>query len=228
MPRLALAAKLLAALLAALVFWPALARAQAEPAPEGYVPPGHTEPEAPPPSPIKWRIAADGRPSVALRSPQGIPTVGWGAGVQVTRALIDVGRLRVGVGADFGYERFGDVFFSEPDTSHHLAFMTFAGLLVLDAMLGRVRPYVAAGGGFAVAWYFQPDPHSMTPFANSNTVVGLVVLEAGLSVMVYKDVDIGVAGHFDLTFSSQSLGQPPFAVFSGGVFSPRIQIGFRF
>jgi hypothetical protein len=215
-------------LLAVLLLAPALAHAQAEPAPEGYVPPGHSEPEAPPPSPLKWRIAADGRPSIALHEPNGLPTVGWGAGVQVTRALIDFGRLRFGVGADFGYERFGDLTFSEPDFSHHLAFMTFAGLLVLDAMLGRVRPWFAAGAGLSVAWYFQPNPDPRQPPTNVNTVVPVVELELGLSVEVYHNVDIGLAGHLDLTFSSLSVGVPTFTVFEGGAFSPRLQIGFRF
>jgi len=211
-----------------LLLAPALARAQAEPAPEGYVPPGKSEPEAPPPSPLKWRIAVDGRPAIALRSPQGVPTVGWGAGAQVTRALIDVGRIRFGVGADFGYVRFGPLTFPEPDPNQHLAHMTFAALVVLDAMLGRVRPWFAAGAGLSVAWYFQPSPMPGLPITNINTVVPVVELELGLSVEVYRHVDIGVAAHLDLTFSNDAVGIPPYTVFEGGAFSPRFELGFRF
>ena len=60
------------------------------------------------------------------------------------------------------------------------------------------------------------------------TVVPVVQLELGVSVAVYKNIDIGVAGHIDLTFSSLSVGSPPFKVFDGGFFSPRLEVGFRF
>src|SRR5947209_2347284 len=108
-----------------LLLAPALARAQAEPAPEGYVPP----------RPLKWRIAADGRVPIVLREPAGLPTAGWGAGAQVTRSLIEVGRIRFGVGADFGYARFAnDLVVRQPDFTQHLAHMTFAALFVFDAI----------------------------------------------------------------------------------------------
>jgi len=215
--------------LACLLFAPALARAQAEPAPEGYVPPGHHEPEAPPPSPLKWRIAADGRVPVALREPTGLPTSGWGAGAQVTRSLIDVGRIRFGVGVDFGYARFeNDLVVRQPDQSLHLAHMTFAALFVFDAIVGRVRPWLAAGAGLSAAWYFQPNPDPREPPTDVRTVVPLVALEAGLSVAIYRNIDLGVAAHLDLTFSSLSVGVPAYMVFSGGVFSPRFEVGFRF
>ena len=220
--------------LAAIVAYCAIASqtnawAQAEPAPPGYVPPGHHEPEAPPPSPLKWRIAADGRIPIPWREPQSLPSVGWGAGVQITRALVDIGRIRFGVGADFGYSRIStSPSVSVPDLSEHLAEMTFAGLFVFDAIVGAVRPWFAAGAGIVVGWYFQPNPNPMQPPTDAQTVLPLVTLELGISYAVYKGIDIGLAAHLDLTFSSLSVGIPPFRVFDGGIFAPRIQLGFRF
>lgn len=208
---------------------PRPARAQAELAPEGYVPPGKREPEPPPPSPLKWHIAADGRAPVALRQGPGLPSVGWGAGVQVTRALVDFGRIRFGVGADFGYARFSpDLSVPSPDFSHHLAHMTFAGLLVFDAIVGIVRPWFAVGAGVSAAWFYQRNPDPMQPPADVRTVVPVVELEVGVALAVYRGIDIGLAGHLDLTFSSLSAGFPPSAVFAGGMFSPRLEVGFRF
>lgn len=207
----------------------ATAYAQAEPAPPGYVPPGHHEPELPPPSPLKWHVAADARIPIPIREPQSLPSVGWGAGAQITRALIDLGRIRFGVGADFGYSRIsssGSV--ATPDFSHHLGEMTFAGLLVFDAIVGAVRPWLAGGAGIAVAWYFQPNPNPMQPPTDVQTVVPVVMLDLGISYAVYHGIDVGVAAHLDLTFSSLSVGTPPFTVFDGGIFAPRIQLGFRF
>ena len=85
---------------------PALAWAQAEPAPPGYVPPGQHEPEPPPPSPCSWHIAVNARLAVPLGTiPPNLAPVGYGGGIQITRALIDFGRMRLGVGTDFAYQR---------------------------------------------------------------------------------------------------------------------------
>ncbi|MCA1664090.1 MAG: hypothetical protein LC659_07470, partial [Myxococcales bacterium] len=94
-----------------LLLVPALARAQAEPAPEGYVPPGHEAPAGPPPAAEKNHIAASARLAVPMGGQlPGIAPVGFGAGVQLSRALVDVGRMRFGGGFDFGYLRVGDDF----------------------------------------------------------------------------------------------------------------------
>jgi hypothetical protein len=207
---------------------PATARAQAEPAPEGYIPPGKTEPEPPPPSPLKWHIGADGRAPIAFRTPPGLPSVGWGAGAQVTRALVDLRRIRFGAGLDFGYARFSNEFVvRQPDQTHHLAHMTFAAIAVFDAIVGRLRPWFTAGVGLSAAWYYLPQT-ATNPVVDIQTVVPVVQLELGLSVEVWRGIDIGVAGHLDLTFSSLSVGSPPLAVFDGGFFSPKLQVGFRF
>lgn len=215
-------------LLAALVLLtaPALARAQAEPAPPGYVAPGH-EPEPPPPSPYKWHVAVDARFVAALKKPSGVPGVGWGAGVQISRALISFGRGRLGVGADFGYQRFQrgyDV--TVPPHHPFLSHMTFAGILVIDGIFDRLRPWGSVGGGFSVARYVAAGAPGM-PY-DVDGIVPLVQLGAGLDVAVWRFLEIGLAGQLDFTFSSTTSGMPPTAVFDGGAFVAKFEVGFRF
>lgn len=207
---------------------PATARAQAEPAPPGYVAPGH-EPEPPPPSPYKWHVAVDARLGVPLAQPPGVPSVGWGAGVQATRALVDFGRGRFGVGADFGYQRFQagyDV--TVPPEHPFLSHMTFAALLVLDGIFGRLRPWATLGGGLSVARFVQGNPDDPQRPFDVQAVVPLVQLGVGLDVAVWRFIEVGAAGQLDLTFSDESTGAPPTTVFAGGVFAARLEVGFRF
>jgi hypothetical protein len=208
--------------LACLLLVPALARAQAEPAPEGYVPPGKEAPPPPPPAAEKNHLAANARLAVPLGGQlPGIPAVGFGAGVQLSRALVNVGRMRFGVGFDFGYLRAGDDF-------NQVANWTFAALGVLDGIFGRVRPWVAVGAGIAVGQFRQPaaDP-SMPPLAITG-VLPLVQLSLGLDIAVSRGVEIGIGGEFDLTFSSLVVGSPPARPFDPGMFAARLGIGFRF
>jgi opacity protein-like surface antigen len=209
---------------ACLLLVPALALAQAEPAPEGYVPPGKREPEAPPPSPLKWHISVNARLAVPLATvPPDLAPVGYGGGVQVTRALLDIGRMRLGVGADFAYQRIPD------STVEFLAHTTFAALVVLDGIFGRVRPWLAAGAGLSVATYEKPAlPPAMPQAIDSNPVLPLVQVGLGVDVEVTRNVDIGLAGEFDFTFSSLTVGAPPVQTFQPGLFSVRLGIGFRF
>ncbi len=206
-----------------LLLLPALAWAQAEPAPPEYVPPGQHEPEAPPPSPLKWHLAANARLVVPLgATPPDLAPVGWGGGVQLTRALVDLGRMRFGVGADFAYERV------QHSSDEFLSHMTFAALAVLDGIFGRVRPWLTAGVGLSVAEYRKPATEVMPTAINVDTVVPLVQLALGLDVELARNVDIGVGGALDLTFSSLTVGAPPVEAFQPGLFSVRLGIGFRF
>jgi hypothetical protein len=211
---------------------PTSAWAQAEPAPPGYVPPGKHKPEEPTPSPLKWHVAVDARLAVPMATTTtGLPPVGWGAGVALSRALVEFGRMRFGVGADFAYQRVQhDKQTTIPfgPTQQFLSHMTFAGLLVLDGILGRVRPWLAAGAGLSVAQYRDPPADAMKMDVNANAVVPLVQLGLGLGVELRHNVDLGVGGQFDLTFSSLSVGAPPQQPFQPGLFSVRLDLGFRF
>ena len=202
---------------------PALAYAQAEPAPPEYVPPGHREPEPPPPSPFKWHLSANARLAVPLgKMPPDLAPVGYGGGVQITRALVEIGRMRFGVGGDFAYQRI------PRSTDEFLSHMTFAALAVLDGWFGRVRPWIAVGAGLSVAEYRKPATEVMPIAIDVNTVTPLVEGALGLDVMIARNVDIGLGGELDLTFSSLTVGAPPVQAFQPGLFSVRLGIGFRF
>jgi hypothetical protein len=209
---------------------PRRACAQAEPAPPGYVPPGG-EPVEPPPSPLKWHIAVDARVVVPLATPpSALPPVGWGAGIQMTRALVDLGRLRFGLGADFAYLRLEHTHKKPliPDDKQLLGNTTFAGLLVLDGIFDRLRPWLAAGGGFSVAQYRDPANGDMPMTTDVLAVVGLIQVALGLDIALYKNVELGLGGQFDFTISDRQLGSPPVRLFAPGFFSGRVGVGFRF
>jgi len=210
--RLALALCLLAV--------PVVARAQAEPAPAGYVPPGH---EAPPPPPgPRNHIAATGRLGVVLGTrPPGLPAVGGGGGVQLSRALVDVGRMRLGVGFDFAYVR-------SESNGQLLANWTFAALAVLDGIFGRLRPWLSLGGGLGIGQYHVPAMSAMEPEINIVGALPLLQGALGLDVEVMDGVEVGFGGEIDLTFSSTTLGSPPRQPFAPGFFAARAGIGFRF
>jgi hypothetical protein len=210
--------------IAFLLLLPALAWAQAEPAPPGYIPPGRHEPASPPPSPYKWHIALDARLAVPLGNmPPHLRPVGYGGGVQVTRALVDVGRMRFGVAGDFAYQRI-----PSSQSDEFLSHMTFAALAVLDGWFDRVRPWLAAGAGLSVAEYRLPATVAMPMAIDSNNVVPLVEVGLGLDVELARNIDVGVAGEFDFTFSSLTVGAPPVTAFQPGLFSVRLGVGFRF
>lgn len=210
---------------------PSRAWAQAEPAPPEYVPPGHEKP-APPPSPYRWHIGVDADLAVPLGAlPPSLPPVGWGAAVQIARALADLGRLRLGLGASFAYRRVQhDKTSAIPfgDTQQFVSHMTFAGLLMLDGIFGRVRPWLGVGGGVSVAQYQNPATEPSQSATNLGAVLPLIQVAAGVGVEVWKHMDIGLAGEIDPTFSSVAIGMPARTVFSPGLFALRLGAGFRF
>jgi hypothetical protein len=219
------------ALVATLLALPARVEAQAEPAPPEYVPPGHEKPP-PPPSPYRWHIGVDAQLVAPLGArPPSLPSVGWGAGVQLSRALVDLGRLRFGLGASFGYHRVQhDITTTIPfgDTQEFLSHMTFAGLLVLDGIFGRLRPWLGAGAGVSVAQFRNPPATASQASINLQEVVPLVTIALGLDVEVYKRIEVGLSGEVEPTFSSTSLGTPPRTPFSPGLFALHLGVGFRF
>jgi hypothetical protein len=195
------------------------------------VPPGH-EPEPPLPSPHKWHIAVDARLAVPLGArPAGLPPVGWGAGVAMSRALVDLGRLRFGLGVDFAYQRVQHDKHSEVtlgDVQQFTSHMTFAGLLVFDGIFGRLRPWLALGGGLSVARYDDPPTTGKQVEISAGDEVPLVQLAAGLGIEITHGIDLGLGGQLDLTFSSRQAETPPVQLFAPGLFSLRADVGFRF
>jgi hypothetical protein len=195
--------------LALVALLPSLALAQAEPAPEDYVPPGRTKPLPPPEPPThegpeappKWHAAIAPHLVVRFGSvPADIPVIGYGGGVSISRALLPFGRvLRLGVGADFGYDRL-------PGPSTFIAHATFAAMVVVDANVGpqkRVRPWLAAGGGISAAQFRIDDPNPAKA-KDIFSAAGLVKVALGFGVRVWRWLEIGLRGELDFTFASQS------------------------
>ena len=220
--------------------------AQAEPAPDDYVPPGHfrSQPVGEPPVkpyPKPWLIAVDASLPFTLGtvSPT-LPPVGWGAGLTIARALLNYGHLRLGIGAQFAYQRLQHEKHSEVvfgDLTQAVAHTTFAGMLFVDEIFGRVRPWFDIGGGFSVAQYFDPGTDGTMQDVTAVAVVPLLQLAAGVSVEIKRGIELGLGGHFDLTFSDIDRGPPVpmgeqstplHTVFAPGLVSVRLQLGFRF
>jgi hypothetical protein len=231
--------------------------AQAEPAPPGYEPPGGRAPSVPPPSSpsspyvpppagvrdwsqLKWHVSVAADLNLRLGSaPEGLPALGYGGGVQVTRALAPLGRARFGIGAEFNYARFShDKANAIGPSTQYLGQAAFAGLLVVDGLTNRLHPWLAVGGGFSVGNYqdppvqrmpMDPSPPGTMPMGVSEVAVaGLLTAGLGLDVRVYESVEVGVRSDVNLTFSSKQVGMPPREVFSPGWLSFAVGVGFRF
>jgi hypothetical protein len=216
-----------------LLLLPQLAWAQAEQAPESYRPP--RQPGMPQPQEAaqrqadsklpKWHIAVAPHFNVLLAEPlKGLPRYGYGAGVQVTRALVPIGRARFGVGADFAYDRFS---FEDVGTkAEYVSHATFAAMLVLDGISGRFRPWLALGGGFSVATYLGPDFQTPSKAINLVGVAGLVKVAAGLGVRVYQGFELGLRADINVTLSGQNVAGTD--IWQPGLFSLGLDFGYRF
>jgi hypothetical protein len=223
--------------------------AQAEPAPDDYVPPGHSRPDPTtpprPPNLHPWVLSLEASLVAKLTTVSpALPPIGWGAGITITRALAFFGPMRFGLGAQFGYQRIEHLKIVNMNNAdglaqalnfgeQFLAHTTFAALLVLDGIFGRLRPWFDAGAGFSVAQYYDPATMAGTPSINVTDVVGLITLATGVSVLITRGIEVGLAGHFDFLVSSRNepavgTTTPTFSTFSPGLFSARLQVGFRF
>jgi hypothetical protein len=222
-----------------LLLVPQLAFAQAEPAPENYVPPaergqpqaaGGELPKLPPDLP-RWMIAVSARMALPVGTPPAdLPNIGLGGGVTVHRALVPLGRwLRFGVGFDFAYDRvFKDLGIYG---TAQLAHATFAGVGVFDALIGpgqRVRPFIGIGGGLSLGDFENPTTKKDVPSESVVEPLGLVHLTAGLGVRVYQSFEVGVHYEVNFTFSSTQGGMPPRPLFQPGFAELALDLGFRF
>jgi hypothetical protein len=109
-----------------------------------------------------------------------------------------------------------------------VAHATFAVRAVLDGIFGRLRPWLALGGGLSVADYQAPVSTSLPTGAGAVGPAGLVQIVAGLAVAVYDSFEVGLHGEMDLTFSSQTADMPPREPFSPGFGVLALDLGFRF
>jgi hypothetical protein len=214
---------------------PSLVFAQAEPAPPDYVPPSKRGVPPPPPTYTpprppedanvpKWNASVKPRLVVTLADgPPGLPRVGYGGGVALGRALLPIGRARFGVGAAFAYDRVSRD--GPSGGTQSLSHASFAFLLQLDAIIGRLRPFFTLGGGFSVGVYED----TTTPAIVSEVgVAGLVQVGAGLAVRVFEQLELGLRGEVDVTLSPATIADPPISIFQPGHFALSLDIGFRF
>jgi hypothetical protein len=211
--------------------------AQAEPAPEDHVPPNRSTPlpptsrvgdEQPKEPPPKWRLSIDPRLAVELGGTSGLPRVGYGAGGEFSRALVQLGRLRFGVGFSFGFERFSHdkAALGGAMGSESMTLMTFAARGVFDALFHRLRPFLAIGAGLSVGTYTAPPSDAFPLGVDVDSVLPLVQLAAGLGIEIWKGIELGLHSQLDFTFSSAMVGgvQP----YQLGSFGAGLDIGFRF
>lgn len=205
-----------------------VAHAQAEPAPGDPVPAATLNP------PPKWRVAV--HPRLAVRTgdnPAGLPRIGYGAGVQVFRALVDVGPLRFGLAADFAYDRFSQFHstgsFGQPPGEQALSHSTFAISAVFDGIFGqtqRWRPWIAAGPALSIGTY---EDSQMVATNSVHDVSALPVLKVqlGLGFRVYQSMELGLHAEYDVVFTGPSGGTPAKPLYEPGWFVAGLDIGFR-
>jgi hypothetical protein len=146
----------------------------------------------------------------------------------VSRALVQLGRLRFGVGFAFGFERFSH---DKPALmgatgTEAMTLMTFAARGVLDALFHRLRPFLAVGAGLSVGTFSSPPSDAFPLGVDADTVLPLVQLATGLGIEIWKGIELGLHGELDFTFSSAMVGgvQP----YQLGVFGAGLDLGFRF
>jgi len=233
--------------------WPALALGQAEPAPPEYVPPAEQKGPAPPASPFdpppapkapapdptpptgrplrlreqpRWRMSVAPRLSVRIGDgPDGLPRVGYGAGVHLLRAIGVFGPIRLGLGASFAYDRLA---VDRETGTQALAHYSFAAFGVLDTIVDRVRPFLTVGGGLSAGTYREPALVAGDKNLDLTEAVGLIQLGAGLGVRVYQGFEVGLRGELDLTFSGTAVGAQLRHPFSPGIFAAALDLAAAF
>jgi hypothetical protein len=230
------------ALLLTLVGAVGVARGQAEPAPAGYVPPGWTHPVGPPPPPVerrwasqpKWHLGVAPRLDFMLgNTPDGVPLIGFGGSVAIDRAVAPIGVMRFGVGMAFAYDKWQHdrtTTGTEGGTVHlgtqSIGEASFIARALVDGLFGRVRPWLALGGGLSVAHYNQPPgANGMIAGVVDDSVLPLVHGALGFGVDVYRGFDIGLHGECNGTFLSPTKDNHD--LYGSGFCLLSLDLGFR-
>ncbi len=221
------------------------AYAQAEVAPDSYVPPPGV-PISTDPRDVAaeqearrrlWIIALQPRLVVALGDGggSGLPRVGFGGGVSVGRALFVRGRTRLGLGFGFGYERYQHETKPAPsfqmgDTTQSLSHASFSVDVRLDGLVfgGRVRPWASLGPAMSIASYADVQSDGNPSGVSETAILPALRAAVGLGVEVGSGIEVGARGEWLATFTSPAVGTPQVRPFSPGNFSLGIDVGFRF
>jgi|GEM_PF-6250756 len=233
-----------------LCLWPLVAWGQAEPAPPEYVPPSERPGPAPPASPYdpprtapdpqpptaerpvrlrdqpRWRMSVAPRMSIRIGDgPDGLPRIGYGAGVHLLRAIGVFGPLRLGLGASFAYDRLAT---DREAGTQALAHYSFAAFGVLDTIVSRFRPFLTVGGGFSVGTYREPTTVIGAQNIDLTEAMGVVQLGLGFGVRIMQGFEVGLRGELDLTFSNTAVGPLARHPFSPGVFAACLDLAAAF
>jgi hypothetical protein len=209
---------------------------QAEPAPPGYVPPSRPQGAAPAEAPNvgpMWHLVAGARLSLRLgESSSPLPRVGYGAGVQLGRVIITLGLVRFGAAFDFAYDRFAHdkvttAMVVYGNHTQYVSHAAFAGDLVTDAFVGRLRLWGAAGAGASISHYEDPAPGG-PPVVSETDVLPVLKFATGAGWAFVERIEIGLHVEVELLFSSVRGGTPPQELFGPGVVAFGFDLGLHF
>jgi len=202
--------------------------AQAEPAP----------PEPPPPAPAPAPALASPPPPTSLavhgrfayRPGDAVgpaPATGFSLGATVERRYALIGdRLGLGVGVDLFFDHFAR---DQQFITAHQQLQTHTSFVVLQTAsftVGRVRPWLGAGGGVTWAYFEGTAPTDMAipaPGFSHNELQPLVRGAAGLDVTVAPQMAIVVRADF-----THPLTHPTFGGFAVSPFGDLADVGAGF
>jgi hypothetical protein len=183
---------------------------QAEPAP----PPAVTPPPPPPPPPVieeepppppVWSLGLTigGAYRVGQAAKDTTPRLGLAFSTFGGWRYAALGRLELGVGASFGYQRYARTVTVkkmvmpgvEMEVEGERLFSTgeFVATQTFTLVLGRWRPWLSAGGGISLNHFTSPEPRYAP--GESRTTLPLVQGAAGFHIEVAPQTDAGL--HFD-------------------------------
>jgi len=231
------------------------AYAQAEVAPVGYEPPAGV-PVSKDPRQVKceheaqvhlWNITVQPRLVIALGdgNGSGLPRFGYGAGASFSRAVLVFGRVRLGLGITFSYERQQHETVRAPsfqvgDTTQFLSHASFSADVKLESfyLRGVLRPWIALGPALSIASYSEPPSTAFQDGIKNTSVLPGLRAGVGIAGTVTNGVEIGGRAEWLATFNGPQLGEfvstdpmlarKPITPMTPGNFSVGVDVGFRF
>jgi hypothetical protein len=199
--------------------------AQAEQAPP--------EPAAPAPPPVASAPASSPPTSLALHgrfayrpgdSVGPAPAAGFSLGATFEHRYAVVGDLvGLGVGVDFFHDRFSRDGQYMSTTPELLLQTSFVALQTVSVALGRVRPWVAGGGGLSFAHFTGTgltDTGMPLPGVSDNELQPLVRAAAGLDIGLRADLAVVVRADY-----THPLTRPTFGGFAYSPFGDLVDAG---
>ncbi|MEO6952539.1 MAG: hypothetical protein ABI321_12045, partial [Polyangia bacterium] len=168
-------------------------------------------------------------------TPAGLPRIGFGIGLSVGRALIVRGRLRIGLGAGFSFERVQRHLASAAQLEsgnpvQGLSQYGFSADLRIDGIVanGFVRPWVTLGPGFSVGTYTAPVSTDNPRGVDRAAIVAAFRAAVGVGFRVWGQVELGPRFEWLATFGGPEVGAAKDGVFRPGNFSIGLDGGARF